>query len=80
MSFLLGSWGMNQSAGQTNRLNHEEVLGGLFIPHSYSFPINIKIRPLFLILPNLLELGVCFAHASFCNRTVDLNHTHHGVM
>ena len=39
MSFFLGSWGMNRSAGQTNRVNREAVLGRFvcsalrFIPH-----------------------------------------------
>ena len=27
MSFFLGSWGMNRSAKQTNRMNREAVLG-----------------------------------------------------
>ena len=37
--FFLGSWGMNRSAGQTNRVNREAVLGRFvcsalrFIPH-----------------------------------------------
>ena len=37
--FFLGSWGMNRSAGQTNRVNREAVLGWFvcsalrFIPH-----------------------------------------------
>ena len=39
VSFFLGSWGMNRSAGQTNRVNREAVLGRFvcsalrFIPH-----------------------------------------------
>ena len=39
VSFFLGSWGMNRSAGQTNRVNREAVLGWFvcsalrFIPH-----------------------------------------------
>ena len=39
VSFFLGSWGMNRSAGQTNRVNREAVLGQFvcsalrFIPH-----------------------------------------------
>ena len=39
MSFFLGSYGMNRSAGQTNRVNHEAVLERFvcsalrFIPH-----------------------------------------------
>ena len=39
MSFFLGSWGMNRSKGQTNRVNREAVLGRFvcsalrFIPH-----------------------------------------------
>ena len=39
VSFFLGSWGMNCSAGQTNRVNREAVLGRFvcsalqFIPH-----------------------------------------------
>ena len=39
MSFFLGSWGMNRSAGQTNRVNREAVLDRFvcsalrFIPH-----------------------------------------------
>ena len=37
--FFLGSWGMNRSTGQTNRVNREAVLGRFvcsalrFIPH-----------------------------------------------
>ena len=37
--FFLGSWGMNRSAGQTNRVNREAVLARFvcsalrFIPH-----------------------------------------------
>ena len=39
VSFFLGSWGMNRSTGQTNRVNREAVLGRFvcsalrFIPH-----------------------------------------------
>ena len=39
VSFFLGSWGMNRSAGQTNHVNREAVLGWFvcsalrFIPH-----------------------------------------------
>ena len=51
--FFLGSWGMNRSTGQTNYVNHEEVLGLLvcftlqLIPHE---PIK---KDSFLILTML---------------------------
>ena len=41
VSFFLGSWGMNRSTGQTNRVNREAVLGRFvcsalrFIPHEH---------------------------------------------
>ena len=31
------------------------------------------------LLPNFLELGVCFPQVSLCDRTVDLNLTHRGA-
>ena len=34
--FFLGSWGMNQSAGQTDRVNREVVLGRF----NCSFPVR----------------------------------------
>ena len=49
--FFLGSWGMNCSAGQTNRVNREAVLGRFvcsalrFIPHE---PRKKDIHSLYL--------------------------------
>ena len=34
---VLGSWGMNQSVGQTNRVNREAVLGDFYL---FCTPIN----------------------------------------
>ena len=41
MSFFLGSWEMNRSAEQTNRVNREDRSSrDLFVPHCGSFPMN----------------------------------------
>ena len=39
VSFFLGSWEMNRSAEQTNRVNRFEP-NDLFVPHCDSFPMN----------------------------------------
>ena len=41
MSFFLGSWGMNRSAGQTNHVNRR-FSDDLFVPRSDSFPKNLE--------------------------------------
>ena len=62
MSFFLGSWGMNRSAGQTNRVNREAVLGRFvcsalrFIPHeprkkdTHSLNTSVKYTAMLFVL------------------------------
>ena len=46
--FFLGSWGMNRSAGQTNRVNLRGSRD-LFVPRYDSYPMNPEKRQSFLI-------------------------------
>ena len=70
VSFFLGSWGMNRSAGQTNRVNREAVLGRFvcsalrFIPHE---PRKKDTHSLidFLLQRLSLHLGFILTHMLF---------------
>ena len=46
MSFFLGSWEMNRSAEQTNRVNCDRGSRDLFVPHCDSFPMNREKKTL----------------------------------
>ena len=46
VSFFLGSWEMNRSAEQTNRVNREAVLVRFVVPHCDSFPMNREKKTL----------------------------------
>ena len=45
--------GMNQSAGQTNRVNREAVSDDLFVPCSDSFPMNPEKKTLIPYIDNV---------------------------
>ena len=49
VSFFLGSWGMNRSAGQTNRVNREAVLVWFVCSALRFIPMNPEKRHSFLI-------------------------------
>ena len=53
--FFLCSWGMNRSAGQTNRLNREAVLGRFFVPRFDSFPMNPEKKDIHSLIEFILK-------------------------
>ena len=54
--FFLGSWGMNRSAGQTNRVNREAVLVRFVCSALDSFPMNPENKTLIPYIYNVSNI------------------------